>query len=635
MKNTVLKKLILSFVVVIVVCAAMFSLAACNKKKTVTIGDVFLNETSPAEFTSYKTEFVLPTGWTVYTSSTTKSTESSNVNSDVGYIKEIDAFVVECNGVLSVVKCGDERVYFEGGQKGILFPLSIGIAALRVKNGIIVCKFANGEAGAFDQYGRTLISRTKIANGGSLNIDKIIKVLDADLIAVSAGCDKEGKSGYTSIYRPTLTGELKDRGELVCRIKNSGDLTYVNGFDGAYVSVVGNSDGSYMFKIPAHAGAEIANLDSGNGYIATEDADDYFQEITYIGGGRFLVHEDWTVESTADYSYYDGNDYYVFRRKIYDANKDALSDYTGNSDKVFLNLTNKYYDSKKGGIDVKSYLKDGYMYASYGLNIVNKVGLYDQYILDGDLNVVMSLTGNFGITLDVNGKEEISVFDLVMTAMDGNYYVPYLPSKIAVYDENGAKVGENTDYSIKSQNIANGAIIACIKDPDGSDDDFYTIFDLKGNELTEEYTLVSGAVKHRKYSQLAAFRGYYTIARRPNKDGVATYYLIGRDGVEVETMSDGTKPLADMNIVSASARFKIGCYMTKVDSGEKKSDGKTKYLFGIKNFNANADKNVVMPATMEDCILYASNSSPTDVFVFEKITGEDGSTFTYVVHRLI
>ena len=33
-------------------------------------------------------------------------------------------------------------------------------------------------------------------------------------------------------------------------------------------------------------------------------------------------------------------------------------------------------------------------------------------------------------------------------------------------------------------------------------------------------------------------------------------------------------------------------------------------------------------------VLYAPSASPTDVFVFEKITGAD-STFTYAVHRLV
>ena len=389
-----------------------------------------------------------------------------------------------------------------------------------------------------------------------------------------------------------------------------------------------------MFAVPNKAGDTVQNLDGGNGFIAKASYDDYFTEVTYIGGGEFLVHEDWTVEKEDGYTYYDGNDYYVFRRKIYNAANDTLRDYTANSDKVFLKLTNEYYDSSKIGIDVKQYLKDGYMYAAYGLNLVDKKGFYDQYILDSNLNVVMSLTGNFGTTLDGQDKDTVSVFDLVMTASDGNYYVPYLPSKVAVYTSSGEKIGENTTYDLKSQNIANNTIIACIKDPDGSDDDLYTIFDLKGNELTFEYTLESGKVRRQKYSQIAAFRGFYTIAQRPNEDGVSTYYLIGRNGVEIDKMSDGSEPLADIATTASNAAiFKIGCYMFKKKTTD--ADGNDITLYGIKNFNANSSKNVILQASMETgSVLYAPSSSPVDVFVFEKITAAD-STVSYAVHRLV
>ena len=639
MKRSVLKRILLTLVALAVVLSSAFALFACNKEqKPVTLADVFLTTSSPDEFTSYKTEFVLPAGWEVYTTSASSSSESATANSDVGYIKAMDAFVVSKNGVLSIVKCGDSRVYVnddkETGIPGQIFPLYIGVVALRVKDGIIACKFSNGEAGVFDYNGNALLSRRKVSGAKNVKIDNIIKILDGTMIAVSSTYDKNAKSGYTSIYRTTRNGKAEERGELVCRVKNtSGSLSYVNGFEGRYVSVVGNTDGAYMFAVPDHAGNPVANLDGGNGFIAMESKDDYFAEITYIGGGRFLVHEDWTVESSEEYSYYDGNDYYVFRRKIYTADSDSLSDYTANGDKVFLNLTNKYYDSSKAGIDVKAYLKDGYMYASYGLNIVDKRGFYDQYVLDGDLNVVMSLTGNFGTTLDGQDKDEVSVFDLIMTAADGNYYVPYLPSKVAVYNGNCDKLGENTNYKVKSQNIAGGVLIACIEDPDGSDDDMYTLFDLQGNELTEKYTLESGKVKYRKYTQLAAFRGFYSIARRPNEDGVATYYLIGRDGVEVTELSDGSVPFSDIATTSSkTAIFKIGCYMYKKTTSK---DGNDVTLYGIKSFNANAEKSVLIEATMETgAVLYAPSNSPADVFVFEKITGQDG-TVTYAVHRLI
>ena len=103
MKNSVFKKVVLFFVAAAVVLTSAFALFACNKEqKPVTLADVFLTTSSPNEFTSYKTEFVLPAGWEVYTTSASSSSESATANSDVGYIKRIDTaedeIIISFNG---------------------------------------------------------------------------------------------------------------------------------------------------------------------------------------------------------------------------------------------------------------------------------------------------------------------------------------------------------------------------------------------------------------------------------------------------------------------------------------------------------------------------------------------------------
>ncbi|MBQ9276390.1 MAG: DUF4148 domain-containing protein, partial [Clostridia bacterium] len=63
MKRSVLKRILLTLVALAVVLSSAFALFACNKEqKPVTLADVFLTTSSPDEFTSYKTEFVLPAG---------------------------------------------------------------------------------------------------------------------------------------------------------------------------------------------------------------------------------------------------------------------------------------------------------------------------------------------------------------------------------------------------------------------------------------------------------------------------------------------------------------------------------------------------------------------------------------------
>lgn len=621
---------IISFTLVVsVLLASCLALFGCDKNKPKTVEDIFKSTSSKSEFSGYKLEISLPAGWSVYTSSGKQTANSS----DVGYIESINAFVVEKGGVLSLVKMNDEKIYFDGGIKGMIIPDWIGVSALRVKDGLIVCKFASGEAGVLNQNGETVLSRTKIgANDDSsrslvnVNIDNAVKVLDGGLIAVSATYDKYGKTGYTSIYRPTTGGAVNERGSLVCRVKNADNkLSYVKGFDSKYVTVVGNKAGDEIFAIPQSAGDVVQNLDSTtNGTVSTNNNKNYSSEITYIGGGRFFIHEDWTVENTEDYTYYDGFDYYVFKRRIYTPDNDASSEYTANADKVFLYLENKYYGGDKGGIDTTSYLKDGFIYASYGLTIIGKVGFYDQFILDENLNVVMSLTGNYGVTIKDQKKEKVGYFDLIMQCVDGYYYVPLHPSEVNVYDKAGNLVGHNDRSAVLQQELSNNMIVAAITDPQDSKQTLYGAFNLYGQEVVPF-----------EYLSLSAFRGSYTIGQKLDGEKVTKYYIVGADGKTVDRMSDGSEPLADMAYVKSSNEgiYKIGCYMFFVT--QKGDDGKDVTRYGIKNFNPNVQKNVVMPATMTSgCTLYAPSSSPSNVFVFDKISASSGEV-SYNVYRLI
>ena len=638
MKHTRLfAKLIALAAVTAVILSSGLLLFACNRR-TVTLDNIYKSTTSAPEFTKAELEFTLPSGWEVYTSSV------SNLGSDTGYIKSLNAFIIvkyedptvtqDKNKVvtaMSIIKCGDEKIYFDDdingkGEKGILFPESLGIIAMRVKGNLIVCKFKSGEFGAFDINGKTVISRTKISIGSdtigqvrSTNLDNVIKILDDKLIAVHASYDKSGVPGYTSIYRPTYTGANEQRGELVCRVANSDNaISYVNGFDGKYVSVVGNKSGDSVYLIPDTANGTPKSINAiENATLAKDDQDNYDSEITYIGDGRFFFHEMWTVKSTDDYDYSDGSKYWVFSRYIYTPDNNSRTRYNKNEDKVFLNLSNNYYDSK-AGFDTNAYLNDGYTYASYGLFIVDKVAYYDQYILDKNLNIVRSLTDNFGITIKDQTKDKVGVFDLMLLKTDGYYYIPLAPSEVNVYDSKGNLVGHNDRTTVLRQELSNNVIIAAIEDPDDSKNTLYGAFNLKGEEIIEF-----------KYTSLSAFRGSYTIGERYDENKRPVRVLIGEDGKEISELSNGAEPFGDIK----NGVYKIGCYIFQQS---QEIDGKTVNALGIKNFNPNVDENVVMAATMTECTLYAPSGSPSDIFVFE-LVGEKSKKFefSYRVHRLV
>ncbi len=613
----------LAFVVIV---ASAVSLVACNKE--VSVADIFRHTTSPDEFTDVTQECVLPSGWAVYTSSATSSSSSVSVNSDVGYIKSIEALVISTTDsagdtCLSLVRLNDDNVYYEGGMAGMMFPLYLGISALRVKDGLIALKHKNGEVSVINLKGQTVLSRSKTQNVSG-TIDVAIKILDSELIAINYAYDKTGYNGYTSIYRPTTSGDASNRGELICRVQNQdNDLSYVSGFDSKYVTVVGNEEGSYIFTIPTST-STVKNVkaEEDKGLIADNGEEDYSSEITYMGDGKFYIHQEWIVDSGEDYTYYDGESYCAVSRHVYTPDKEKMTEYADNSGKIFKNITNNYYDSTKASVDTREYLNDGFTYVSYGIdvNVENgvKVGYYDQFVLDSDFNIVLSLTGNYGIQITMQDSEDVGVFDLIMSYIDDVMYVPYLPSSANYYDANGTLIGSNSDYTIVAQNYANGIAVAQASFTSGSTTTTaFGAFNKKGE-----------VVVPFKYTSLTAFRGYYALGERDNEDGDNTPYLIGRDGKEIEYMSDMSTPLADIATNNnGNYSYEIGCYLYREQIDDV-------WYLGIKNFNANADKNVIMKARMTECILYAPSSSTVDVFVFEKITASDSSV-SYVVYRLI
>ncbi|MDE5601010.1 MAG: hypothetical protein K2J16_00745, partial [Clostridia bacterium] len=178
MKNTrIVAKIVAVVAVVAVIMSSAVLLFACNKDKKPTLNDIFKSATSEAEFKGTKLEIELPAGWEVYTNSGTKSTDASNAYSDVGYIKDMNAFVVmhTATKTLSIMKCGSNE---------LLFDLNVGISALRVKDGLIVCKCNNESLMAFDYDGYTVLSRDNFADAKTtVSIDTAIKILDSGLIA--------------------------------------------------------------------------------------------------------------------------------------------------------------------------------------------------------------------------------------------------------------------------------------------------------------------------------------------------------------------------------------------------------------------------------------------------------------------
>ena len=85
-------------------------------------------------------------------------------------------------------------------------------------------------------------------------------------------------------------------------------LSYLTGFDGKYVTVVGNKTGDCVYLIPAHANGTPQLMKAGaNATLVDGGQENYDSEITYLGGGRFFMVETWTVSKSDENIYNDGS----------------------------------------------------------------------------------------------------------------------------------------------------------------------------------------------------------------------------------------------------------------------------------------------------------------------------------------
>ena len=587
-------KKVKTLALVLILLVSTFAFFACNNVES-SFTDVYVNHESAKEFTSYKEVIsAVPAGWEIYTPSISSS-EYKYSNS--GYISDMDAFVVKKTvdknvTYLSIIKCGTTE---------LMFAESLAITAFRVSNGLIIVKNASGDMYVTDYDGK-VVFKDIVSGASNKYIDDVIKVLDNELVAVNPAYDKNAGSNksYTSIYRVST-------GTVATRIKNSGGaLSAIKGFDGKYAVTTGTAEEgveiSRIFTIP-QSGDVVNNDGTEKGSYYDNDEENYYNEITYMGEGKFFIHEDWTVTKDDDYSYYYNEEYMKVVRFIYDADTDTRKPYE--SDYYFLNLTNHYYGSERSGIGTKNLLKDGYYYASYCIVVdSNKEGYYDQFILDKDFNIVYSLSGNFGLSKDkLLEVDSVSYFDLAWSFVDGIGIVPLPSAQLRVIDEKG-NILFNIDKTVTSAAYNNGVIIATTLNTKG--ETIYAVYDITGKEIVP---FSAG------YTEINPFLGYYTTAKKDGK-----LVLLSKDGVVVEKMSDNeTEPFSD---IAKTGLYRLGCYVYK--EVRPNAEGvETKYV-GVKNLSTDVNNNIVMEANMlETTQIYVPKATPDQIFIFARFEGRD------------
>lgn len=612
------KKKTIAFIAAAALAAVIaLSLFGCDRfggEDLPALNDIYREyDATQAEIDTAELQIILPDGWQVLTSAS-----GNHADSDIGYVAGLDAFIVvnTSTDVLSLVKVpeGDDKAVTE---EQLVIPESTAVQAIHVVGQYLAVRTASsgGQVGVMNSSGRWVVN-SSLTSGVTAGLDEIssstlsgaIRILDDELVAINPAYENDPatadtrNSAYTPVYRIST-------GEMVCRVRTGGSLSGLLGFDGEYLTVESSAGSTgaltYIYAVPETrtenpnlAYAQNGTFDNRNGF------DDYYTESLYLGDGRFYVHTEWTVDSDAEYTYSYGGEYYRAVRYFYYPDTDSRTQY--NSSYIFLNCVNTYYENASGrctydagstsvNVSPSSFLNPGYTYSSFGLFVTeDKTAYYDQFILDGDLDIVFSLTGNFGIEYEGStDRDEVGFYDMLMQCSDGYCYARLTPSALRVYRTDGSLAFENDDYDLLSVSMQNGIFIVGIDD-DG--DTLYGGFDTEGN-----------LVIPFSYSYIEPFRSFYTYAVTAEGN---TRVLLGMDGVTAPLPEGQTSHFYDIATAGSTPLEKRGCYAFYTTAEDNTR------LYGVKNMSGDYSANTVLEASLTTCTIYSPSSDNGIVFVF-------------------
>ena len=618
---------------IIVSLIGILALSACNKNKTKTVyTDIYKNTSSISEYTGYQSLMSLPSNVSIVTESTNLSR-----GGDYGYVPEMDAFVVRDSSTkfLNIVRAGDNKAIINTTDAAGDYGFNLAIVAIKCAFGRIAVLRADGKAEVYNSNGRVVVSNSNFHDIQTTDkIEDVLNIVSSDLLAVNFKFDSNfntssyGSTDYASIYRMSngiLQGLIRNESGEVANIEGADDFVVT------YPTKDSENKTQRVYKIGKVSTNTTATISISERAIFKDEGigSDYYSEVVYLGNDRFYVYQDCVVEESSSYTYYyvstadDGTEtktYYNVKRYIYNAREDSRVDV--DTDIIFMSLTNKYhYNATYGGIAASDFLQDGYMYASFCIVVdgYTKEGSYDQMILNSNLDIVMSLSGNFGVTLREGDVTDVSFYDLVISYRDNVGVMSLMPSVVKAYDIYGNLIFENSEQeNVLSCNLNNGMIIATKTIDDTL---YYGAFNLKG-QLVVPF----------KYLSLTSYMGDYAIGKR-KEDGSNIYELIGKDGVVVTAMSDHSVPLADFAYDSSgNPIYRVGVYMYRVENPDTSSS--IKYFYGFKNFNTDVSKNKLMDANILQFVagtsLYAPKNHPEYVFILGKYK-DDNRTYIYKI----
>lgn len=149
---------------------------------------------------------------------------------------------------------------------------------------------------------------------------------------------------------------------------------------------------------------------------------------SYIGNGKFYVFMQ-DLENTDNFQFKDGNQGYKGKVKIYNAKTETIEKEYSDSKyyKRIISSQTELLNNEFGDLQVSinDVLNTGYKFAEgISINPTTKAAEFDQFILNSNNEVVMSLTGRHGSDIKLNKDRVQGISPLMLLFIDGKGFSP-------------------------------------------------------------------------------------------------------------------------------------------------------------------------------------------------------------------
>lgn len=380
--------------------------------------------------------------------------------------------------------------------------------------------------------------------------------------------------------------------------------------------------------------------------------------VSYLGGGKFYVFMQ-TSATSGDYDYKYNTKYYKGRVNVYNSVTDTIEQ-NYKDDKYYLNIvsaTNQLLSNSYGDLylSISDVLKSGYDMVDVGLSIdsTSKNASADQFILDKNGNIVVSLTGRYGKDVNINGGKVSGFSPLFLLFIDGKGFSPNMSlGTIRLMNIDGTTAFEKTDSTYQNL-FYNDASLVCQRFMPEKANTYnpnrYGAYDQKGTRIIDfdyDYMtpFISGVsiaynlfLKDDETVRLSDIYLEKGIWYKPNGESlgkdfvpknaetVKKVYRLNKDG--------NAAPITDMAMTSKSNNyqliFKLGAYVNKNPDGTYN----VKNFSGEKLFSEDFKDIVIDKPNLDDVKIYGTRNGIIEIYSLTSSTR--GSANYRTVHDII